>query len=838
MICLIKKKSIKKKKKKKCKNRRSPSRAESNVGSLKSLSSIEKGSGFGENGVAEGRSGDGGGEEPVAPILVHLSSSSVMVEYGNPSASEFKSTASRLVITPLTPRADAEWVRFLLACSIVLGTLTCLSFALELAEFRFDPSFRCVKRPLDNRSKRFYLASVFIFLLAVAISVWFHARFVLLLWRQRGFRSFGLYALWFVRRIKLALVSILVLSIIAITPPFLMDIRYAAVAPALLVFFLALDYTVVFHNVAVASIKGNLRAVKVAMCAVGATAILTVVVTIASVHECSSDGDVSIRSWAPVMGGDELNEQNMVQHLCVTAFAFSLAFAMISLSLSKFRKPHRPAPTLESDEIAAVPPDADGIVVVLFQDRIKALPHYDADGGGAAAALGMPAIPPTVVHDGPAALDTLTVEKTIVDEAEPTWMFEERVMSARRAKTVTVILMTLNASLAAVLLARVVRTFVVAVPPAVRSTCIKSFDVGFLDWPPIAIGAALMAAAAIGSGLQPGHAIDLRTKATSASRTGCLPVILAFLRYFAAKERALVVMSVAWVGLEVLDFAVIKTGFFVPSTFLNLVFHVVLGPCLMLSVSFHFLVLSPHSGLFTRVHSWGTRAALFSMLMDLFLLYFKLYVARSFTCNNSQQPLTSLATTTLTVTVSGYVLISLARKYVQMVIYPTRPCMSTGSRTKFLIIENVVTYSATPMRRRRVTHTGSEIIDTIPGSPRMISQTVTASYEPGKSGVVVMKIETPALAPAGLFNRPMSIFDEAHGAHSSPDRASRSRSMRAPTSQRGGQIKEIPGLFRKEDPVTTSPKLGPIMSPTMSPTMSSKPCPKPKKPKAIELEDF
>jgi hypothetical protein len=152
------------------------------------------------------------------PILVHLTASTVMVEYGNmdPPAG---STRAKLVIRPLGEDEAIRWARLAFGIALSMTVLVCVGLALTLFEFRLDRSLRCVLRPDDQRTAILFGISNAILAVSVVVYTIFLVRFGLILKRQRGWRSFLYYAMWFHTWIKLIFASYAALIVMALVPP-------------------------------------------------------------------------------------------------------------------------------------------------------------------------------------------------------------------------------------------------------------------------------------------------------------------------------------------------------------------------------------------------------------------------------------------------------------------------------------------------------------------------------------------------------------------------------------------------------------------------------------------
>jgi hypothetical protein len=301
-------------------------------------------------------------------------------------------------------------------------------------------------------------------------------------------------------------------------------------------------------------------------------------------------------------------------------------------------------------------------------------------------------------------------------------------------------------------------------PPAMKSNCVERFNVSFLDEPPLVIGSAIVLLSLLGALRRPGRDFKNTEASWGLKRFGSAGHMVSLFRCFASHEYLLLSLFVTWIGLEVIDLLVVKSGYFTAPNFLNLLFHVVLGPALLLTINYHALILSPFRKL-TKIHTLANRFILLAMALDISLLYIKLYIGRNFSCSQSAFSLGRVMLMQISVAVTGVCTVALLKKYVDLFVYPTRPCMTTGSRTKFLIIENVVTYSEPPTRRRDAlslpnlvgvghpaalhsTASSDLVVEDIEsvesGNRKGLSQlvTVTVTDTPGKGGVVVMTSPT------------------------------------------------------------------------------------------------
>jgi hypothetical protein len=608
-----------------------------------------------------------------------------MVEYGNPEP-PLRSTRSKLVIRPLTEEAEAiRWATFALSIAVGITGLVCVGLLLMVFEFRLDRSFRCVLRPADERTSTFFIISNTLLAVAVIVYAVFLVRFGLILKRQQGWRSFYYYAVWFHMRIKMVFASYVALIVMAVVPPFL--VSYRAILPPLaaLAFVIILDYTLVFHDVERENLKHHNTAVRMTCAGIGLMSVLVLFKMNADIHLCGHD--LSILQQLPVIVG-----------------SWTLVFGFLSMIYVKFRKPYRPTPTLEADSIPPLPTDASAVAVLIFEDRIKTFaqygyPHMVADRQDADDVD----VPPAVELQGdaisPVALDSMAVKKKIMDTVEPVEQFEEAVMLVKDAVLVVALHFFCDCVLAALLFFRAIHTFVVDVPPAMKSHCVERFNASFLDEPPLVIGAIIVLQSLLNALRRPGRDLKAAGAGWVRRKWGALVHIWTLFRFFVSHEYPMLGLFVVWIGLEVLDLLVVRSGYFTAPNFLNLLFHVIMGPLLLVLINYNTLILSPFRKL-RKLHTLANRFILLAMALDISLLYIKLYIGRNFSCNHSAFSAGRVLLMQTSVAVTGVCTVALLKKYIDLFLYPTRPCMTTGSRTKFLIVENVVTASVAPIRRR------------------------------------------------------------------------------------------------------------------------------------------
>jgi hypothetical protein len=147
------------------------------------------------------------------------------------------------------------------------------------------------------------------------------------------------------------------------------------------------------------------------------------------------------------------NDLSILQQLPVIAGSYTLAFGFLSMLRHKFRKPYRPTPTLEADNIPPLPINTDGVLVLIFKDRIKTFPKYYSvqemereDSAEGPEAEDMPSQADAV---SPPALDAMAVKKKIMGTVEPTDQFEEAVMLDKDAVLMVAVHFVFKGALAA-----------------------------------------------------------------------------------------------------------------------------------------------------------------------------------------------------------------------------------------------------------------------------------------------------------------------------------------------------------------------------------------------------
>ncbi len=627
---------------------------------------------------------------------MHLSPSTVIVEHGSPNV-PVGSTRHLLVVRPARESTRRVWVKGVLA-----GSLATMVLALALAWFRvsdmaLDLPNRCVYRA---RTRGYETVSAALMAALAGVFAALFAWVVVALKRQEGLMGLVYYHMWFRMRVKMLFFSYVFLLVLAIVEPGLVQV--VAVVPTIISthILVMLDYALVFNHVPGHSETRNHRVVRATVLIAFLTWPPTLLELVAGVNQCGRS--------TPIL-----------QMLPVIVATWSMIVGLLSIDFNKFKTPYRPSPTLNADKIAVILPDAEGIGVFVYRDRIKTAPRYYSVNAIISRASSQGLDAPTALGGGsggsqgsllgedagratPSLLDKLHAdkEKKLASDAEADQprQYEEAALNPGMALFKTYVFSALRFTLAAVMLVRGIYTAVVDVAPAVRSHCVENFSADYLRVPPIALSGGIALLAGVVAWLRPALKLNDEKKRGIMHPLGALAGLLALHRFFYRHNLLLVTLALVWVALEVLDLLVVGSSQIASLKFVSILEHVIFGPMLMVHGFYHTLIISPFVGL-SRVHKAANGLLLVALCVDALVLYIELYIGRKFSCTKRATDATAIVIRTNT-TVGGFVIINLLRMYLDALFNPTRPCMTAGDRSKFLIIQSVETSSLPTPRRR------------------------------------------------------------------------------------------------------------------------------------------
>lgn len=258
-------------------------------------------------------------------------------------------------------------------------------------------------------------------------------------------------------------------------------------------------------------------------------------------------------------------------------------------------------------------------------------------------------------------------------------------MSHRAALTLAVVLSSIKILLGSVLVYKGVAAISDGIAPAISANCVEDFQLHFaredvqLAISAVLLGVGLLAATqrkAIGEG-----------GAESEGR-GCAKHMIQFARFCLKRGILTAVLFLTWIALEATYLLVIEWKAFEGTMILNVIFHAVFSPMLLLSENFHVLVFSPFRTI-SRAQSATQRFLVAALALDISVLYIKVCLVRRYACSSRETSVIVALFSQVLILVAGLATLTQAGKYFNAMIDQRRPCAELGSKSKFVILENL-----------------------------------------------------------------------------------------------------------------------------------------------------